>query len=337
MNPQPSMIHDLSTPSALPDQTERVTAVQTHISVVFLGDHYVYKVKKPVNFGFLDFSTLEKRHHYCLKELELNRRLSKDLYLDVLPVTYDGSHYSLRGVGGEVVDYAVKMRRIPDERLMKSLFAQGTLSREDLNRVAKVLAAFHAKAPASPEIDRFGEPDRFKVNTDENFEQVEPFVGRTLSKETFEHLRCWTDEFYASNGDLFLERIRAGKVRDCHGDLHMEHVAIGRQIDLFDCIEFNDRFRYSDTLADVAFLLMDLEFHGGGQFSMRFLEDYKRHAHESGVETLLTFYKTYRAFVRGKVTGFQLEDPRIHQKKKDEAMETASRYFELARSYAGPS
>jgi aminoglycoside phosphotransferase family enzyme len=333
MNPQTSLIHDLSKPSALPDQTNRVTAVQTHISIVFLADDYVYKVKKPVNFGFLDFSTLEKRHHYCQKEVELNRRFSKGLYLGVLPVTYDGSHYSLREMGGEAVDYAVKMRRIPDERLMKSLFERGGLSREHLNRVAKVLAAFHVRAPGSPEIARFGEPDRFRVNTDENFEQVESFVGRTVSRGAFEHLRRWTDGFYASNKDLFRERIRAGKVRDCHGDLHMEHVAIGDEIDLFDCIEFNDRFRYSDTLADVAFLLMDLEFHGGGELSVWFLEDYKRHAHESNVEALLTFYKTYRAFVRGKVTGFELEDPRIDPKRKNEAMERARRYFELARSY----
>jgi hypothetical protein len=333
MNPQASLIHDLSKPSALPDQTNRVATVQTHISIVFLGDRYVYKVKKPVNFGFLDFSTLEKRRYYCQKEVELNRRLSKDLYLGVLPVTYDGSHYSLREMGGDVADYAVKMRRIPDERLMKSLFERGVLSREDLNRVAKVLAAFYAGAPGSPEIERFGEPDRFKVNTDENFEQVAPFVGRTLSRQDFEHLRRWTDEFYASNKDLFLERIRAGKVLDCHGDLHMEHVAIGGEIDLFDCIEFNDRFRYSDTLADVAFLLMDLEFHGGSDLSGQFLEDYKRHAHESNVEALLTFYKTYRAFVRGKVTGFQLDDPRIDSKKKKEALDKARKYFELARSY----
>jgi aminoglycoside phosphotransferase family enzyme len=320
-------------PSALPDHTKRVVSVQTHISIVFLADRYVYKVKKPANFGFLDFSTLERRHHYCQKEVELNRRFSEDLYLDVLAVTYDGSHYSLSGRGGEVVDYAVKMRRIPDERLMKSLFERGVLSREELDRVAEVLAAFHEKAPGSPEIDRFGEPDRFKVNTDENFEQVEPYVGRTVSREVFEHLRRWTDGFYVSNRDLFQERIRAGKVRDCHGDLHMEHVAIGDKIDLFDCIEFNDRFRYSDTLADVAFLLMDLEFHGGGELSAWFLESYKRYAHESNVEALLTFYKTYRAFVRGKVTGFQLEDPRIDLEKKNMATETARKYFQLARSY----
>jgi aminoglycoside phosphotransferase family enzyme len=332
MNPQASLIHDLSKPSALPDQTDRVTAIQTHISIVFLADHYVYKVKKPVDFGFLDFSTLEKRHHYCQKEVELNRRFSKGLYLGVLPITYDGS-YSLREMGGEVVDFAVKMRRIPDDQLMKSLFERGALSRKDLNRVAKVLAAFHLRAPGNPEIVRFGEPDRFKLNTDENFEQVEPFVGRTVSREAFEHLKRWTDGFYASNKDLFLERIRAGKVRDCHGDLHMEHVAIGDRIDLFDCIEFNDRFRYSDTLADVAFLLMDLEFHGGDDLSSGLLEDYKTHARESNVDALLTFYKTYRAFVRGKVTGFQLEDPRIDPKKKNEAMEMARKYFELARSY----
>lgn len=337
MNPQGSLIHDLSKPSALPDETTRVSAVQTHISIVFIGDRYVYKVKKPVDFGFLDFSTLDKRRHFCHKEVELNRRLSKGLYLGVLPVTYDGSRYSLMETGEEVVDYAVKMRRIPDERLMKSLFERGALLREDLDRVAQVLAACHAKAPGSPEIDRYGDPDRFKVNTDENFEQVEPFVGRTLSREAFDRLRRWTDDFYASNKGLFLERIRAGKVRDCHGDLHMEHVVIGDDIDLFDCIEFNDRFRYGDTLADVAFLLMDLEFHGGGALSVHFLEDYKRHAHESNVEALLTFYKIYRAFVRGKVTGFQLDDPRIDPRKKSEAMEKARKYFELAGTYSDRS
>ena len=324
---------DLQNPGSLPDRTDNVYVVQTHISIVFIADEFVYKVKKPVNFGFLDFSTLEKRKHYCHQEIELNRRLSKDIYLDVLPITFDGQKHILGADSGEVVEYAVKMRRIPDERLMKSVFEGGELTGNHLKKIAGVLAEFHSNALRTPEIEQFGEPEAFKVNTDENFEQVEKYIGLTIQQNEFEALKRWTNDFYRSNRTLFFKRIKEGRIRDCHGDLHMEHICFTEPLSIIDCIEFNDRFRYSDTLADIAFLLMDLEYHGGEDYSELFWNEYKELAGEVDVDSLLTFYKVYRAFVRGKVNSFQVDDDGISSDKKEKAVQTARKYFKLAYSY----
>jgi aminoglycoside phosphotransferase family enzyme len=330
---QPDMIESLQDPASFPDKTENISVVQTHISVVFIADRFVYKVKKPVDFGFLDFSTLEKRRYYCHEEVRLNRRLARGIYLDVLPVRFDGKAYRLGMGGGEVVEYAVKMRRIPEEKLMKSLFAEGRLDTQHLREVARVLAHFHQGALRTPEIDAFGAPQRFRVNTDENFDQVSPYKGRSIPEKTFELLRNWTDRFYREQEALFHERIQQGRIRDCHGDLHMEHVCFTADLDIIDCIEFNERFRYGDTVADLAFLLMDLEYHGGAHEAGVLWCEYEALAREQGVEDLLTFYKVYRAFVRGKVHSFQVEDQNIPKEERERALERARKYFQLAQGY----
>jgi len=329
------LIEDLSNPGALPDPTGNVSVVQTHISVVFVADDHVYKIKKPVNFGFLDFSTLEKRKYYCFQEIELNSRLSEGIYLEVKPVIFDGVSHRLGDGEGEIVDYAVRMRRIPEDNLMKSLFKKGELTDGHLEKIAAVLARFHGTAARSEEIDRFGRASGFKINTDENFDQIEPFVGRSIDRSTFDALKGWTERFYSDHGGLFEERIAAGKIRDCHGDLHMEHVCFGDgdKVAVIDCIEFNERFRYSDTLADFGFLLMDLEFHGGYESAERLWSFYRARAEGGNVDHLLTFYKVYRAVVRGKVIGFQLDDDNIAGAERREAAERAGSYFELAAGY----
>jgi len=328
-----SMINDLLDPTFLPDKTERVSIIQTHISIVFIADEFVYKIKKPVNFGFLDFSTLKKRRYYCHQEIILNRRLSRDIYIGVLPIIYDGKIHRI-GIGeGRIVEYAVKMKRLPDEMLMKSLFLRGELKSGHLKKIARVLAKFHLNARNSNDIDKFGEPEMFKVNTDENFAQVQKYIETTIQKKDFDALKRWTVNFYNSNRGLFRKRINAKNIRDCHGDLHMEHVCLLEGIPIFDCIEFNNRFRYTDTVADIAFLLMDLEYHGGNTSSKILWDFYKELADEPDVDSLLTFYKVYRAFVRGKVSSFQLDDENIGIEKKEEAIQTSRRYFQLARSY----
>jgi aminoglycoside phosphotransferase family enzyme len=330
----PSMIDDLVEPAFLPDPTAHVSLIQTHISLVFVADNFVYKVKKPVDFGFLDFTTLEKRKHYCFQEVRLNQRLAEDVYIGVLPVSYDGRHHRMgEGEGGEVVEYAVKMKKIPKNALMKSLFSSGELREDHLREITRILAGFHLSAEHSPEIDTFGEPEVFKVNTDENFEQTEKYIGTTIEEEDFCAIREWTNDFYETNINLFRKRIRAGKIRDCHGDLHMEHVCLTEKPSIIDCIEFNDRFRYSDILADIAFLLMDLEYQGGQRFADQLWRFYSQQAGELGMEALLAFYKVYRAYVRGKVTSFQLDDAQIGPQEKESAAQTATRYFQLARSY----
>jgi aminoglycoside phosphotransferase family enzyme len=330
-----SMIQDLLNPAHLPDQTERVSLVQTHISMVLIGDRFVYKIKKPVDFGFLDFTTLDKRRYYCNQEVKLNRRLSRDLYLGVVPILYDGFHYRMGEGEGRIVEYAVRMKRLPEEMLMKSVFFRGELNETHLRRIAEVLARFHKGARNSDEIDAFGYPDAIKVNTDENFAQTEKYIGTTIEKKDFNELKRWTSSWYASTGNTFMDRVKGKHVRDCHGDLHMEHICLTEDLPIFDCIEFNDRFRYTDTLNDIAFLLMDLEYHGGNRDSAVLWDFYRGQSREGEVESLLAFYKVYRAYVRGKVTSFQLDDERIEPDTKEEAIRTAKRYFQLARSYIG--
>jgi aminoglycoside phosphotransferase family enzyme len=328
-------IDDLQNPASLPDASRKVSVAHTHISVVFVADDFAYKIKKPVNFGFLDFSTLEKRRYYCHQEVELNRRLSKDIYIDVLPIYSDGRRFTMKDRRGEVVEYAVKMKRLPDGRLMKSMFERSLLTEVHLKQVAEILAGFHLNALRTHEIDGFGEAESFRVNTDENFDQVEGYLGLTISQKDYTALKAWTKNFYKANTGLFARRINAGRIRDCHGDLHMEHICLTEEISVIDCIEFNDRFRYSDTLADIAFLLMDLEYHGGNKFSRILWDEYKGRAGEDHVDSLLTFYKVYRAFVRGKVNSFQVHDGAIGAEMKEEAVQRAKRYFQLARSYIG--
>lgn len=329
-----NLIEDLLKPQALPHPTRKVELVQTHISLVFLGDEFVYKIKKPVDFGFLNFTTPELRLHFCQEEVRLNRRLSPDMYLGVLTVVFDGKSHSLKDApSGEVVDYAVWMKRIPQDRLMKALLARGELGEPHLRELASLLARFAKEAETSPEITRFGEPESFKVNTDENFAQTEAYIGRTIEPEEHLALKRWTNEFYEQRQELFMERIRQGRIRDCHGDLHMEHICFAKQVSVFDCIEFNERFRYSDTLSDIAFLLMDLEFHGAWDVAAQLWDLYGEMAGEGDVQELLRFYKVYRAFVRGKVNGFRLEDPHIPGQEKAEAAQQARRYFKLAMSY----
>jgi len=327
------IIEDLKDPAALPENTLTVNVVQTHISIVFVADSYVYKIKKPVDFGFLDFSTLEKRKHYCHQEVSLNRRLARDLYIGVLPVTLLSGKYTLRESEGDPVEYAVKMKRIPSDRLMKSLFEAGKIASEHLCEIAGVLSEFHFNARTSDEIAQFAEPEKFKINTDENFEQVQNNIGLTISKQQFLDIQAYTNDFYETHRDLFFERIANGRIRDCHGDLHMEHVCLMPGLPIIDCIEFNERFRYSDAIADIAFLLMDLEYHGGMDEAKTLWKHYEMLSKEEEVDHLLKFYKVYRAFVRGKVNGFQVGDPAIGDTEKEEAIERAQSYFNLAHGY----
>jgi aminoglycoside phosphotransferase family enzyme len=332
---QSKLISDLMQPSAYPEKSKDVTLAHTHISTVFILDNFVYKIKKPVNFGFLDFSTLEKRKYYCNKEIELNSRFSQDVYLGVYPVAFDGKKHAINGKG-EIVDYAVKMRRLSDKDLLKSRFKEDNVTYEDIERIGEAIAVFHKSSLQSKKIDEFGNLNAVKFNTDENFQQTAEFIGNSISQTQFNALKNWTAKFYKEHQELFAQRVKNGKIRDCHGDLHMEHICLTDPIIIFDCIEFNDRFRYSDTLSDIAFLLMDLEFNGGKSLSEQLCKTYLVRTGEKDddlVYQLIDFYKVYRAYVRGKVTSFILNDTSVSDNKKTGARETAQQYFALAYSY----
>jgi len=330
-----SMIEALMNPSVFPEHSNKIILTQTHISNVFIGDEFVYKIKKPVNFGFLDFSTLEKRRFYCYKEVELNSRFSDDVYIGVCPVTYDGDNYSFDG-SGDIVDYAVKMRRLSDEDLLKTRFKKGMVTTIDIKRIGRAIADFHKNSKNSNEIDEFGKLETIKFNTDENFQQTKCFIGRSITEKQFNDLKNWTYNFYNENEGLLKQRITDGNIRDCHGDLHMEHVILTDPIIIIDCIEFNDRFRYSDTASEIAFLLMDLEYNDGKDFSDQLLDEYLENVGEKDnnqIFKLINFYKIYRAYVRGKVTSFILNDDSMTEEKKKDTEKIAQKYFSLAHSY----
>ena len=328
----PELVQALLDPKAYPDPPQKVELAQTQMSFIFLADDYVYKVKKPVDLGYLDYTTLEKRRFYCQREVELNRRLCPDAYLGVLPVTRHRGHISLGGQG-RAVEYAVKMRRLPQEAMMNVLLANGRVSSEMLAGVAAKLAEFHQQAETNATIGTFGGLDAITVNTEENFSQTEKYIGRTISREQYRRIRDYTNRFVKENASLFRRRIADGRIRDCHGDLHAAHICFCDGICIYDCIEFNDRFRYGDVASEVAFLAMDLDRYGRADLSGDFVNAYVARSQDRELLALLDFYKCYRAYVRGKVESFKLDDPHISPEEKTEVLTVARHYFELAESY----
>ncbi|MDP2730208.1 MAG: phosphotransferase [Dehalococcoidales bacterium] len=328
----PEMVRALLEPGIYPDASAKVELVQTQMSFVFLTGDYVYKVKKPVNLGYLDYSTLGKRYFYCQREVELNRRLCPDAYLGVVAITGEDKWFSLEGKG-KVVDYAVKMRRLPQEGMLKMLLARGQVSAEMMRRVAWKLDDFHRRAETNTAISAFGDLDTIVTNNEENFTQTEKYIGRTISQNGYQHIKDYTRAFIERNTPLFRKRIDDGKIRDCHGDLHAAHICFTDGICIFDCIEFNERFRYGDVASEVAFLAMDLDNSGRADLSRSFVDAYIASSQDKELSQLLTFYKCYRAYVRGKVESFKLDDPHIPEDEKAGILAAARKYFELAESY----
>ena len=328
---QERLIAFLESPKSYPHRPTEVRSLQTHISWVFVASPFVFKVKKPVNFGFLDFNTLEKRRHFCQRELELNRRLCPDIYLGVVPIYESASGFSFNAEG-EITEYSVKMRELPHGWFLRELLAKSLVGEAEINRMIACLHRFYESETPTPEIEQWGTPQKLKISTDENFVQVEPFMGRTISPVAFETIRHFTNQFYAANEKLFCERIEQHRIRDCHGDLHLDHIHLTPEATtIFDCIEFNDRFRFIDIANDLAFLAMDFDFGGRSDLGNLLLRNAAREFHDAGILKVTNFYKCYRAFVRGKVESIQATeketaDPREHEKQ-------AARYFRLAVRY----
>ncbi|MGB8473783.1 MAG: AAA family ATPase, partial [Candidatus Acidiferrum sp.] len=296
-------------------------------SWVLIASPFVFKVKKPVDLGFLDFSTLEKRQHFCRRELELNRRLCPEVYLAVMPIYESDAGLSFDDATGEIVEYAVKMRELPHGWFLSELLAKGAVGETEINRVIARLHEFYESETPTPQIEEWGRPEKLRISTDENFEQVERFAGTTISPAAFAVIRAFTNNFYVTNDRLFQERIEQRRIRDCHGDLHLDHVHLTPQaVTIFDCIEFSDRFRFIDIANDIAFLAMDFDFERAHQLGAFFLRQAAREFDDPQILTLADFYKCYRAFVRGKVENLQAST--------EEYATRARRYFQLALRYA---
>ena len=332
MQTQKQVVDALLTPQAYGEDKGKIELIQTHISFVFLTEKFVYKVKKAVNFGFLDFSTLEKRRFFCEKELEINRRLCPDIYLKV--VSINKSNVIKLGGDGEAVEYALKMKRLPQEKIMTVLLKENKVDAKTIDELAKIIARFHLNAQANDEINEFGSLKIIKTNWDENFAQTKKYVNQTISSTDYQNLKNKVNSFMDLNKPLFEGRISNGKIRDCHGDLHSGNIFITDKICIFDAIEFNDRFRYSDVASDVAFLAMDLDFQLRPDLANYFIERYVTYSNDRDLTEVLEFYKCYRAYVRGKVISFRLDDPRISKNEKADATKQAQAYFELAAKYA---
>lgn len=326
------VISSLLKTSAYPEPTHTVQLLQTHVSFLFITDTHVYKVKKPVDFGFLDFTTLDRRRFYCDEEVRLNRRLCPDIYLGVVEVreTVDGATFDGEG---KIIDYAVKMKRLPAERMLDRLLREDKVGADDMSRIALTIAAFHQNAERGGEIDHFGSIETIGRNWEENFHQAEEFITISLAKQDLLVIREWVNRFLTDHGELFADRIAGGFIRDCDGDIHPENICLTDKVCIFDCIEFNSRFRYGDTAADIAFLLMELDFHERRYLADIFLEAYTRETGDQGTTRVLDFYKVYRAFVRGKVESFRLLDQQVTTEAKQDARRKAVRYFRLARGY----
>jgi aminoglycoside phosphotransferase family enzyme len=302
------------------------------MSYVFLADDFVYKIKKPVNLGYLDYTTLGNREAFCRKEVELNRRLCPDTYLGVMPISRTGQRFRIGGEG-EALEYTVKMRRLPEEAMLNVLLEKEQVTPAMLAEVAVTLAGFHKKAATSDAISEFGSLQAITYNTEENFTQTEKYIGTAISPETYENIKTYTNDFLNKDAPLFRRRVSEGRIRDCHGDLHAAHVCFHNGICIFDCIEFNDRFRYSDVASEVAFLAMDLDHYGRFDLSAAFVNAYLGASDDRDLSLILNFYKGYRAYVRGKVACFQHDDPYISAEEKAKSLANARAYFKLAEAY----
>jgi hypothetical protein len=254
------------------------------------------------------------------------------MYLEVVPIN-KAEVIRIKGEG-ETIEYAVKMKRMPQERMMTRLLEEGKVDTEFMDRVAKVIADFHAKAETNSRIDEFGSLAIIETNWRENFEQTEEYVGRTISAHDFKLIHERNSEFMKRNVPLFEKRIREDRVRDCHGDIHSGNIFVTDKIYIFDAIEVNDRFRYSDVASDVAFLAMDADFRERPDLAKTLIERYIEYSGDQELSRLLPFYKCYRAYVRGKVVSFKLKDPNVRRNEKRTAHKEARAYFKLAATYA---
>jgi len=328
------IIKIMKNPKFFGSDVKSVDIIQTHISYVALTGKYAYKIKKQVNYGFLDFSTVEKRKYYCEEEMRLNRRLCSDIYLDVIPITKKNRSLELNG-DGEIVDYALKMREFSQDKIMINLLKQGKICKEQIEKICDILIKFYNSEEHSKEIDRYGEPDVIKRNICENFQQTESMIDITIPKDIYEYIKNTSSNFFKQKQDIFEKRIKNKYIKNCHGDLHSGNIVVSDEdIYIFDCIEFNKRFRYCDIASDIGFLAMDLDYMNYPYLSSNLIIKYIEKSKDFGILEMLNFYKSYRAYVRGKVIGFRLNDTKISNDEKKDIIDTTKKYFDLSEYYA---
>jgi aminoglycoside phosphotransferase family enzyme/predicted kinase len=316
-----------------------VSLIETHISWVFVLDRDVLKVKRPVDLGFLDFRSCEQRRLACEEEVRLNARLAPGVYRGVVPVTLELDGRCVVGGLGLVVDWAVHMERMSDARRADHLLGEGQLTPRRIDAIAATIAEFHRDARSDAEVTRLGDPAAIARNVEENFDQTRSSLGRYLSPQESEEIVRWQTRFVRDERERFMKRIAQRRIVEGHGDLRLEHVYLEESgtIRVLDCIEFNERFRYADACADIAFLSMDLARAGRVDLAERLLAAYAREADDYELYSVVDFYESYRAFVRGKIAAMLENDGGVEPAARERAAKEARRYFLLALSRGRPS
>ena len=318
-----------------PEAELPIEMIQTHISVVLLSRNFVVKLKKPVDFGFLDYTTIEKRLKACEDEVRLNRRLCPDTYIGVGGIVEVDGQIRFSDGAGNIVDYCVWMKRLPDRLMLDRLVANNTVTETVIDRVAARLSDFHHTASRGPEIAKWGSLAEIRHNWEENFTQTSAFIGLTIGASAYGTIQAWVNQQIDTKADLFNRREREGWIVDGHGDVRCESICVKDDvICIYDCIEFNDRFRCDDVASEAAFLAMDLDARGRPDLGYFFSEVYQRRTGDGDFFRLLPFYRCYRAFVRGKVLSFRLNEPEFSEEERSRAAARARDFFELAERYA---
>lgn len=330
----PPFVEAMKKADFYPHHPADVELIQTHISYVFIAGDFVYKIKKPLKFDFLDFTSLEKRKFFCEEELILNKRLAPETYLDVVAISRDDHGNITLGKGVEIIDYAVRMKTLSADRMLKTLLSKGFVNGKTIDAVARKIAAFHHHARTNKKIAEMGRIENIRHNHEENFIETKKYINDTLPLYQYEFIKEYVNKFLVEKKDVLEKRVTDCKVKDCHGDLHLDHICINDEITIFDCIEFNERFRCGDVAEDVAFLTMDIDFNGYPQHAENFVQSYIKYSGDEDISVLLNFYRCYYAYVRGKVTSFRLNQKDFSAQERMEIQETARRYFDLSYTYA---
>ncbi len=331
----PPLIQALHRPACYDHPVRDIRLVETHISWVLLTGRYAYKIKKPVNLGFLDFSSLEKRRFFCEEELRLNRRLAPSLYLEVVSITGSPASPVLSG-SGEVIEYAVKMVQFPEEARLDRMLVRDELGPPHIDLLARELAEFHGRIAVAGNDKPFGDPEHVYEPVRENFIQIRSRI-EAVDESPLRRLEIWSETSFAELRVTFENRKRGGFIRECHGDAHLANMVwLEERAMLFDCLEFSANLRWIDVMSELAFLVMDLDDRGRSDLARRALNAYLEHTGDYAGLAVFRFYQVYRALVRAKVACIRLSQSGLSDEEKNRGREEYRGYANLAGRYTQP-
>lgn len=335
INDHEALIHGLLKPRAYPHPVSNVELIETHISWILLAGEFAYKIKKPVELGFLDFSTLERRHHYCLEELRLNRRLVPSLYLDVVSIVGPVDRPRV-GATGDPIEYALKMRRFPQSAQLDRMLEAGRVNTETMDVLAAEISRFHESVPVATTADAYGTPEHVMAPARENFDQILPLIREPQMTKRLYRLKGWFEDRYRQLFSELAWRKQHGYVRECHGDLHLSNlVKLEGQITAFDCIEFDPELRWIDVIDDTAFLMMDLLVRERPDLAFHFMNVYLEYSGDYRGLRLLSFYMAHRSIVRAKVALLRTVEGDLSAAETAAALARFSSHVSLAESLSG--